>query len=491
MLKQLIFSIFFIGLIPFGQTEEHTWPIFRGWGGSGQALGQAIPTEFGPDKNVAWKTALPAGHSSPIIWGNKLFITGHIGTTVKMLALDRRTGKLIWERKREIPKVPEFYHIAGSVAAATPATDGKRVVFYFDDYGLVTTDLDGNKLWEHRFATSTGNLFSYGASPIIEDGKLLLNRDGALDSCLVCFDLKSGRILWKAKRSGVINSYCSPYVLKNDSGKQVLQGGSGELVAYDFETGKEIWKATGLPGFVCVSPLAVDDTVYYGGWSTAHVSGRSRILSFFPEENELTADSLKTAEAFFKQFDQNKDSKISFTEFPAGRLKDVFAMTDQNDDKFINLEELDFWYTTKPWAGRNTFYAIKTGGKGDITKTHVKWQVRRGIPYVCSPIVQGNKLYLVKKGGFITCVDTTTGKPVYNQERLGVGGEYYATPITVGDKIIIAAERGTVFVIKPSDKLEIIARNEIEENLAATPAIVDDTIYLRGSKHLWAFREEK
>ena len=128
MLKQLIFSIFFIGLIPLGQTEEHTWPIFRGWGGSGQALGQAVPTEFGPDKNVAWKTALPSGHSSPIIWGNKLFITGHIGTTVKMLALDRRTGKLIWERKREIPKVPEFYHIAGSVAAATPATDGKRVV---------------------------------------------------------------------------------------------------------------------------------------------------------------------------------------------------------------------------------------------------------------------------------------------------------------------------------------------------------------------------
>ena len=105
----------------------------------------------------------------------------------------------------------------------------------------------------------------------------------------------------------------------------MLQGGSGELVAYDFETGKEIWKATGLPGFVCVSPLAVDDTVYYGGWSTAHVSGRSRISSFFPEENELTADSLKTAEAFFKQFDQNKDNKISFTEFPAGRLKDVFC----------------------------------------------------------------------------------------------------------------------------------------------------------------------
>jgi len=470
------------------QAEEHTWPIFRGPAGSGQALNQSIPTEFGPNKNVSWKTALPSGSSSPIIWGKKIFITGHVGTSVKMLCLNRLTGKKIWERARKITKVPEFYHIAGSVAAATPATDGKSVVFYFDDYGLVATDLDGNNLWEHRFTTSTGNLFSYGASPIIEEDKLLLNRDGALDSCLICFDLKTGKEIWKAKRPGVINSYCSPYVIQVNETKQVLQGGSGKLIAYDFKTGKEIWNATGLPGFVCPSPMAVGDTIYYGGWSTAHIAGRSRIESFFPENNKLNPASLESAQGFFKQFDKNKDNKISFEEFPTGRMKDVFPMTDQDKDKFINLTELDFWYTTKAWAGRNAFYAIKTGGHGDITQTHVKWQLLRGIPYVCSPIVQGGKLYLVKKGGFVTCVDTTTGKSVYSQERLGVGGEYYSTPITVGDRIIIAAERGTVFVIKPSDKLEIIARNEIGEKLAATPAIVDNTIYLRGNKHLWSFK---
>jgi outer membrane protein assembly factor BamB len=481
----------FIGVLLFAQAEEHIWPIFRGPAASGQALGQAIPSEFGPEKNVGWKTILPSGQSSPIIWGNKLFITGHVGTTVKMICLNRLTGESIWEKERKIPKIPEFYHIASSVAAATPATDGKRVAFYFDDHGLITTDIDGNNLWEHRFTTSTGNRFGYGASPIIEDEKLLLNRDGALDSCLICFDLKSGKILWKAKRPDVINSYCSPYILKIDDDKQVLQGGSGELVAYNLETGKEIWKTTGLPGFVCVTPLAIDNTIYYGGWSTAHIAGRSRISSFFPEENNLTAESLESAKGFFEQFDQNKDNKITFEEFPSGRMKDIFVMTDQNNDKYINLDELDFWYTTKPWAGRNAFYAIKSGGDGDITKTHVKWKVRRGIPYVCSPIVQDNKLYLVKKGGFVTCVDTTTGKPFYNQERLGVGGEYYATPITVGDRIIIAAERGTVFVIKPSKQLEIIARNKIGENLTATPAIVDNTIYLRGNKHLWAFRKER
>ena len=490
MFKRLTLILISLGALSFGQAEEHTWPIFRGLGGSGQALGQAIPTKFGSDKNLAWKTSLPSGHSSPIVWGNKLFVTGQVGTKVKMLCHDRRTGKLIWERMRSIPKVPEFYHIAGSVAAATPATDGNRVVFYFDDYGLVTTDLDGNLLWEHRFATTTGNQFSYGASPIIEEEKLLLNRDGALDSCLVCFDLKTGDILWKAKRPGFINSYCSPYIMPSKSGKQVLQGGSGELIAYDFESGKEIWKTTGLPSFVCVSPLAVGDTIYYGGWTTAHVAGRSRIASFFPEQNELTTEALESAAGFFKQFDQNKDNKISFTEFPDGRMKDVFAMTDQNKDKFISFGELDFWYTTKFDNGRNIFYAIKTEGEGDITRTHVKWQIRRGIPYVCSPIVQDKKLYLVKKGGLVTCIDTTTGKPVFSQERLGLGGEYYATPLTVGDRILIAAERGTVFVIKPGNQLEIIARNEIGERIAATPAIVDNTIYLRGDKHLWAFRKE-
>ena len=136
MFKRLTLSLISLGALSFGQAEEHTWPIFRGLGGSGQALGQAIPTKFGSDKNLAWKTSLPSGHSSPIVWGNKLFVTGHVGTKVKMLCHDRRTGKLIWERMRSIPKIPEFYHIAGSVAAATPATDGNRGVIYFDDYCL-------------------------------------------------------------------------------------------------------------------------------------------------------------------------------------------------------------------------------------------------------------------------------------------------------------------------------------------------------------------
>ena len=487
----LILSFALSLLVQPTQAEDVVWPQFRGPGGNALALGQSIPNEFGPDKNVIWKTALPSGHSSPVIWGNKIFLSGHVGTTVKMICLSRTDGKILWEQKRKIPRVPQFYHINGSVAASSAATDGEQVCFYFDDYGLVTTDLNGDLLWEHKFAISTSNLFSYGASPIIDAGKVLLNRDGAIDSCLICFDIKTGKEVWKAKRPNAINSYCSPYILKTKTGKEVLQGGSGELVAYDSQTGKEVWKATGLTGFVCPSPVADKDTIYFGGWTTAHVSGRNLISSAFPKEANLSSEALVDVKAFYKQFDLDKDGSISKIEFPESRLKDVFTMTDQNKNDLIDMEELDFWYKAKPLNGRNIFYAIKTGGKGDITKTHVKWEVKRGLPYVCSPLVQDDKLYLVKKGGFVSCINTKTGKPFYKSERLGLGGEYYATPISVGNKILIAAQRGTVFLIKPSEEFEILASNKIGENISATPAIIDNTIYLRGEKHLWAFRESK
>lgn len=467
------------------------WPIFRGPEGSAHGASASLPDEFGPTKNKQWHTDLPPGHSSPILWDNKIFITGHEGLSLEMLCLNRLDGTLEWSLRRRIENIPSFYHIASNVAASTPATNGEQVVFYFDQYGLITTDMDGKLIWEHRFGTTTANDFGYGASPIIHGDSVLLNRDGALDSGLFCFELKSGKMLWKAARLEAINSYCSPHVVTFKGESLVLQGGSGELVAYDLQQGTERWKATGLPGFACVSPVAAGDMIYYGGWSTAHVAGRSRMESFFHDHQDLSNEALESAKGFFAEFDLNADGALSPKEFPEGRLKDVFTMTDQDSNGYIDWKELDFWYTTPAWEGKNAFYAIQMGGKGDITQTHVKWQVRSGIPYVCSPLVDANRLYLVKKGGFITCVDVTTGRALYQQERLGVGGEYYATPVSTGDRILIAAERGTIFVLKAGPKLDILVRNEIGESLVATPAIADDTLYLRSFKRLWAFRQEE
>jgi|GEM_PF-2998971 len=169
-------------------ADTPPWPQFRGPGGNASAVGQSIPLTFGPEKNVLWKVALPSGHSSPCIWGDRIFLTGHVGTTLKMICVQRTDGKILWERERTVSKLLTYEHVAGSPANSTPATDGQRVVFQFDDYGVVVTDLAGGLIWEQKFAP-TGNAFSYGASPILDDGNLYLNRDGSLDSSLLCLDV--------------------------------------------------------------------------------------------------------------------------------------------------------------------------------------------------------------------------------------------------------------------------------------------------------------
>ena len=117
----------------------------------------------------------------------------------------------------------------------------------------------------------------------------------------------------------------------------------------------------------------------------------------------------------------------------------------------------------------------------------MKWEVTKGLPYVASPLAYRGRVYLLKAGGFISCLDLATGKALYESERLGVAGEYYATPVAVGEYILICAQRGTAFVIRAGDALEILSRNELGEALSATPAVVENTLYLRGDKHLWAF----
>ena len=463
------------------------WPQFRGPGGNAIATAQAIPITFGPDNNVRWKTALPAGHSSPCIWGDRIFLTGHDGTTLKMICLRRSDGKILWERERKISKLATYEHIAGSPANSTPATDGRHVVFQFDDFGVVVMDFAGEVIWERTFAP-TANRFSYGASPVLDDGSLYLNRDGGIDSSLLCLDVATGKERWKAARPDAIGSFCSPYVSGEGALKQILAGGSGRLEAYDALTGKPVWHVTGLPIFVCPSPVVAGGMIFYGGWTTAHVAGRTRIESIFDEDSGVSAAAMKDPSAFFAQFDANKDGRLVVGEFPQSRARDAFNFTDKNKSGFVEMEEWAPVYTERGTApGRNVLLAIAPGGKGDITGTHVKWEVAKGLPYVASPLAHRGNVYFVKTGGFLSCLDAKTGTAHYESERLGVAGEYYATPVAVGEHIVICAERGTVLMVKAGDRLEIVARNVLGESLNATPAVVDNTLYVRSAKHLWAF----
>lgn len=483
-------SIFFAASALVVLAADRTparWPQFRGPGGNALAEGQTVPLEFGPARNVRWKTALPAGNSSPCIWGDRIFLTAHDGPALKMLCLRRTDGKILWERERRIAAVPKYEHVAGDPANSTVATDGRHVVFLFDDHGVVVTDPEGTLLWEKKFP-ATGNGFSYGASPVLDGGNLYLNRDGGLDSGLVCLDVATGEQRWRVARADAIVSFCTPYVWSEGGRKQILAGGSGRLEAYDSGTGEPVWTVKGLPAFVCPSPVGGDGMVFFGGWTTAHVSGRSRVESTFGEDSGVTAGELADPKAFFARYDRNQDGRLEVPEFPPSRARDAFTFIDKNKDGFVELAEWAPFYSDQGTApGRNVLVGIAGGGRGDITATHVKWETLKGLPYVASPVLHRGRLYLVKTGGFISCLDAKTGKPSYESERLGVGGEYYATPVAVGDHLFVCAQRGTVFAVKAGDRFEVAARNELGEGLSATPAVVDDTLYLRGEKHLWAF----
>ena len=452
--------------------------------------GQAIPLTFTPDKHVLWKTRLPQGHSSPCVWGDRIFLTGFENTTLIALCVDASSGRVLWEITRTVDEIRTYVHIAGSPANPTPATDGERVVFYFDDYGLIVTDLDGSLLWDNPFPP-VGNEYSYGASPVLEAGRIYLNRDGGDDPSLLCLDAIRRRELWKAPRPGAIWGFSTPYLFDGPDGQTVLLGGSGRLDAYNVHTGALVWRLGGFPGFICPSPVATGNLIIYGGWTTAHSSGRRRVESVLDDTENLPPHLLTDPTAFLQHFDRVMDGRLTRDELPRGRLRDSFEFTDSDKNGYLTLEELKSLYSEDQWApGRNVVLCIRGGGRGDVSDSHRVWEESRGLPYVASPMVYRGRVYLLAAGGFITCVDVETGHHHFLKKRLGEGGEYYATPVAVGDHVLVCAQRGVVFVIEAANQFRVAHKTDLGEAIFATPAVARNTLFVRTEGHLWAFSNQ-
>lgn len=465
------------------------WSQFRGPQGNGIATDQSIDFELGREEHVRWKTALPPGHSSPCIWDDRIFVTATEDTAVKMLCLRRSDGVILWQRERGIPKPKAYEHIAGSPANSTPTTDGQRVVFFFDDYGVVVLDFEGALVWEKPLPP-TNNRYSYGASPVLDQNRIYLNRDGGPEPGLLCLSATDGTELWKADRPNTIVSFCTPYLVGQGAEKLVLAGGTGTLTAYEAQTGRTVWEAAGFPIFICPSPVVSENTVVFGGWTTAHVGGRARVESGFDENSGVSAEALENPEAFFAQFDANKDGVLTVEELPPSRARDAFNFIDRDHNGRLEISEWAAGYDDKPMVpGRNVVRAIRLGGKGNVSESHVAWELTRGLPYVASPLVYRGCVYLVATGGFITCVDAESGQPHFLKKRLGVAGEYYASPVAVGEHILVCAHRGSVFLVQAGEQFEIVQRADLGEAIFATPAIADNTLYLRTDEHLWAIGE--
>jgi outer membrane protein assembly factor BamB len=469
------------------------WPQFRGPNGSGVALNdQPAPVTFGPNQNRVWQTELPPGHSSPCIWGDRIFLTGFDSGTKKIetLCLDRHNGNILWRKSAPEMEVDHALHQFNSPAASTPATDGERVYLYLGSYGALAYDFAGNQLWTRPLPTPPTQ-YGSASSPIVFGSRIILQRDGnSTNSEVLALDAKTGQTIWTAPRPLNQESYSTPIVWSHDGLDELVTVGHGRVDAYELRDGSPRWWTPGLT----VQPISV--AVVGDGllFASSMMTGSAVEKIDMPDWPEL-----------LKLYDKNGDGRLARDEVPEtaalqlrkevtqgtpGNMlpyrKLFFEFFDVNRDGIFTQDE---WEVMQGFVkqNENNVSAIRPGGSGNIQASHIAWKGTRGISEMPSPLFYRDRLYFVKDGGLLTVYEPKSGQLVLDRERLGATGQFVASPVAAGGLIYAASVPGKVVVFKAGDTLEVLARNDLGEHITATPAIVEGQIYIRTAQHLWAF----
>jgi len=389
--------------LPSAEQFAKNWYRFRGPEGAGISPHTNIPTDWdGPSgKGVLWKTpvALP-GHNSPIVWGDRVFVSGADKDRRQVYAVDLKTGQVLWTG--DVPVVPredlEIMEETG-LAACTMATDGVRVYVIFATGDLAAFDLAGRRLW-HKSLGLPDSAYGYASSLEVFGGKVMVQYDqGQAEdnkSKVMAFDGASGRLAWERTRP-VGGSWTSPIVAKVGSSHQLITVGNPWVIAYDPDSGEEVWKANVVGGDVAPSPIC------------------------------------------------------------AGGL--VLAI--------------------EPYS---KLVAVRTDGKGDVTKSHLAWQSDSGGPDICSPLSDGRYVYVLDTSGSLTVLNLSDGKLVYQHT---VEGSFKASPSLVGQEIYLLSEKGTLVRVAAGPAFKELGRCELGDTCYASPTFADGRMILRGKGHLY------
>ena len=470
MKSLLIACSLFVCLI----TSAANWPQFRGPDGLGVGEGKEPPTFFGPSSNVLWKTRLPAGHSSPCIWQNKIFLTAFDGRKLETICLDRSTGTVLWREAAPTEKIEPVHRIANP-ASSTCATDGERVFTYFGSFGLIAYDFDGKEKWRVPLPAPMVE-FGTGTSPVLAGDLLILVCDQDQGSFLLAVGKHTGKTAWRVERPEFRRSFSTPMVWKHGGMEELVVPGSIWLTAYNLKDGSERWRYSGTSRVANSMPVFGDGLLFNASWNVGGDEGE-RI-------------SMPPFEEFAREHDTNKDAKLARDEIPAGPVRDRFSQMDLNKDGNVTPAE---WQNMREMfaSAENAVIAIRPGGTGDITRTHVAWKTTRSLPYVSSPLFYRGRLYTMKNGGLFSCYEAKTGQVIYQDERLDAPGDYYSSSVAVGGKLFVASQKGVVTVIAPGKKLDVLARNDLHEQVFATPAIVEGILYVRTTGTLYAFGDAR
>jgi outer membrane protein assembly factor BamB len=420
---RLVVLFFFVA----GLAQAENWQGWRGPNGDGTSPEKGIPVKWSGTENIAWRIAIPGeGHSSPIIWGDKVFLTSSLTEKNKriLLCLDRPSGQTVWQRD-VVQSPPETIHRLNSRASGTPATDGRQVYVTFmraegdrviapnvSSDRLITPgkiivaayDLDGNEKWK----TNVGDFVSahgFNTCPVLFEDSVILNGDHDGDAYLVALDRQSGRERWRTRRENKTRSYVTPIIREIDGRTQMILSGSLCVASYDPRNGKRHWIVDG------------------------------------PTEQ--------------------------------------FVASMVYDGKYV--------FATGGYPERHTL-AIRPGGRGNVTDTHIAWRTTRGAAYVPSPIISGRYLLMVADSGIASCFEARTGKRHW-MERLP--GGHSPSPVSADGLVYFVSDQGVTTVIRPSETFAVIAKNELGEPVSASPAISQGQIFLRTHQHLYCIGSKK
>jgi outer membrane protein assembly factor BamB len=462
-------------LVCLGTAAAADWPQFRGPNAAGVAEDTGLPAEFGPDRNVAWRTVLPVGSSSPVVVGDRIFLTGHEDDRLLTLCLDRASGKILWRREVQAAREEKLNKL-NDRAAPTPATDGRNVYVFFGDFGLVSYGPDGNERWRVPLGPFT-NLHGMAASPILVDGKLIQVCDQDIGAFLVALDPATGRVVWRTERSEVVHGFSTPVVYRPKGGPaQIIVPGSYQIIAYSADKGRKIWWVRGVTWQVKSAPVLDGDVLYFNGWAPGGDPGEQIEVPPF-------------AEAVAK-IDANHDGRISKDEVwpSAWKPSGSFEAVDLGKDSL--LDERDWTFYRARRAARNSTIAVRLGGSGDVTDTHLLWRFQKSLPDVPCPLLYRGVLYLVRTGGILTTLNPKTGEILKQGRLTGALDGYYASPVGADGKVYLLSQGGKAVVLRAGGEWEILAVNDLGEDGYATPAVVDRKIYLRTRQTLYCFQEK-
>jgi outer membrane protein assembly factor BamB len=416
-------------------AETLNWPQFRGAQVDGLAEGDTLPERWSPTENVVWKAEIPGwGWSSPVVWGDKIFVTtaisehereklvigGYPGGRVlptdvhrwMTYCLDFETGKVVWEREAYRGLPPEERHPKNSYANATPICDGERVYSYIENIGLFCYDLAGNKLWDQHWGSfPMRGGWGPGSSPALHDDRLYLVNDNEKESFMLALDKTNGSEIWRIPREEKSN-WSSPYVWQHDR-TEIVTIGTSRIRSYD-PSGKLLWELADTSGLVSQTPVAKHGLLYAG----------------------------------------------------AG-------------------------YHYGP------LYAIRPGAVGDISlkagemsNQWIAWSQPRGSSIHPCYLISDDRLFVLFDAGLLACSNAKTGDEIFARKRLNTGGgRFYASPWAYNGKIYLLNEDGTTWVVEDGPEFKVLHKNVLNDYAWATPAIARGSLFIRTYSGLYRLQK--